>query len=98
MVDYVLIDNHENQQFDKITSAKLFAKGFEYGSSGLPAATKEEKIVETYGGKMIFTPGDIVYSSSKFLDYSLPNLYLKKIFFNEKNKITFNYLKNNFSI
>ena len=44
----------------------FFAKGFEYSSSGLPPATKEEaKVVESYGGEMIFTPGDIVYSSTK---------------------------------
>ena len=96
MVDYVLIDNHEKpNNLIKLLQPNFFAKGFEYGSSGLPAATKEEKkIVETYGGKMIFTPGDIVYSSSKFLDYSLPNLYLEKLsFLMKKNKITFNYLK-----
>lgn len=81
MVDYVLIDNHEKpNELIKSLQPNYFAKGFEYGTSGLPSATKEEKkIVESYGGKMIFTPGDIVYSSTKLLDYSLPNIHLEKL-------------------
>ena len=48
-----------------------FAKGFEYTSDGLPPATKEEaKIVDSYGGEMIFTPGDIIYSSTQLLNLS----------------------------
>ena len=35
----------------------IFAKGFEYSSGELPPATQEEsKVVEKYGGEMIFTP------------------------------------------
>ena len=32
----------------------------------MPRETREEKeVLESYGGEMIFTPGDIVYSSSR---------------------------------
>ena len=96
MVDYVLIDNHEKpNELIKSLQPNYFAKGFEYGSSGLPIATKEEKkIVESYGGKMIFTPGDIVYSSTKLLDYSLPNIHLEKLaVLMKKNKISFDFLR-----
>jgi bifunctional ADP-heptose synthase (sugar kinase/adenylyltransferase) len=81
MVDYVIIDENtkplENLKFLKPT---YFAKGFEYSSSGLPAATQEEAdIVEAYGGEMIFTPGDVVYSSSKFIEESAPDVQLEKL-------------------
>ena len=59
----------------KLIQPDFFAKGFEYTSSGLPPATKEEaKIVEGYGGEMIFTPGDIIYSSTKLLNLSQPKI------------------------
>ena len=69
MVDYILIDNNPKPN---INIAKLkpdyFAKGFEYNSEKVNPDTQEEmKDIKKYGGKMIFTPGDIVYSSSKFL-------------------------------
>ena len=65
MVDYVIIDgNAKPLENLKTLQPDFFAKGFEYTSGGLPAATQEEAdIVEGYGGSMIFTPGDIVYSS-----------------------------------
>jgi rfaE bifunctional protein kinase chain/domain len=81
MVDYVIIDDQETPL--KILSElkpDFFAKGFEYTSTGLPPATQEEAdIVEGYGGQMIFTPGDVVYSSSKFLNLSLPQVQLEKL-------------------
>lgn len=43
---------------------------------------------------MIFTPGDIVYSSTKLLDYSLPNIHLEKLaVLMKKNKISFDFLR-----
>ena len=70
MVDYVIIDNHHKPLKNlSILKPDFFAKGFEYSSGGIPPATKEEaQVVESYGGKMIFTPGDIVYSSTKLLN------------------------------
>ena len=58
MVDYVIIDDNEKPLKNlSLLKPDFFAKGFEYKSSGLPEATKEEAaIVEGYGGEMIFTP------------------------------------------
>jgi len=97
MVDYVIIDDSEkplkNLSFIK---PDFFAKGFEYSLEHMPPATQEEaKIVESYGGEMIFTPGDIVYSSTKFLSLSQPKISNAKLIdFMDRNKITFNTLKN----
>lgn len=73
MVDYVIIDEDQkpikNIEFLK---PDLFAKGFEY-SDDLPTETIEEiKVLNSYGGEILFSPGDIVYSSTKLLDTHLP--------------------------
>ena len=81
MVDYVFIDDHETP----INSLKklqpdFFAKGFEYTNEGIPPATLEEtEVVTSYGGQMLFTPGDIVYSSSKFIELSPPKIEMEKL-------------------
>jgi len=97
MVDYVLIDDNSTPiNLIKRLKPDFFAKGFEYTTKGLPRATElENKTLLSYGGKLIFTPGDVVYSSSKFLDLSLPNLnYEKLILLMKNNNLTFLDLKN----
>ncbi len=81
MVDYVLIDDEATpiRNLAKL-QPDFFAKGFEYTSNGLPKATQEEAgVISAYGGQMIFTPGDVVFSSSKFLNLSLPQVQLEKL-------------------
>jgi rfaE bifunctional protein kinase chain/domain/rfaE bifunctional protein nucleotidyltransferase chain/domain len=97
MVDYVLIDDNKRPiKLLKRLKPDFFAKGFEYTSKGLPAATQEEKKeLDKFGGKIIFTPGDIVYSSTKFLKSSPPNLDLEKLdSMMQNHKISFNDLTN----
>ena len=96
MVDFVTIDNNQKPiKILKNLQPDFFAKGFEYSSGGLPPATKEEaKVVESYGGEMIFTPGDIVYSSTKLLNLSQPKIdNYKLINLMKRNKITFDDLR-----
>jgi rfaE bifunctional protein kinase chain/domain len=81
IVDYVIIDRDptpiKNLSFIR---PDYFAKGYEYGSEGLPPKTQEESdAVEAYGGEIIFTPGDIVYSSSHIIEKSPPNLATEKL-------------------
>jgi len=96
MVDYVMIDDQETP-LKTLSELKpdFFAKGFEYTSTGLPPATQEEAdVVEGYGGQMIFTPGDVVYSSSKFLNLSLPQVQLEKLLLlMQLNEISFETLR-----
>ena len=97
MVDYVIIDNNQKPLKNlSILKPDFFAKGFEYSSGHMPPATKEEaKVVESYGGQMIFTPGDIVYSSTKLLNISQPKIVNEKLIdLMSRNKITFNTLRN----
>ena len=95
VVDYVIIDDNKTSLNTlKKLNPDYFAKGFEYTSAGLPPATKDEaKIVEKYGGEMIFTPGDVVYSSTKLLNLSKPNIdSFKLLDLMQRNKITFEIL------
>ena len=96
MVDYVIIDyNQKPLKNLSFLKPDYFAKGFEYSSGHMPPATKEEaKIVSSYGGEMIFTPGDVVYSSTKILNLSQPKIVNEKLIdLMKKNKITFSSLK-----
>ncbi len=81
MVDYVLIDQYATP-LNTITRLQpdLFAKGFEYVSSGLhPKTAEEEQALTAYGGRMLFTPGDVVYSSTALLHMSEPDLRYEKL-------------------
>ena len=96
MVDFVVIDNNSTPIKNlKILKPDYFAKGFEYSSEKISKETMEEmQVVKSYGGKMIFTPGDIIYSSSKIINTTLPNIQIDKLLsIMEFNKISFKNLK-----
>lgn len=81
MVDYVIIDD-EATPLKTIATVQpdFFAKGYEYVSGGIPPKTQDEMdALEQYGGEMIFSPGDVVYSSSKFIEGNPPNLCNEKL-------------------
>lgn len=81
VVDYVVIDPNDTPLENLRTiQPDFFAKGYEYTSTGLPPKTREEvDVVASYGGEVIFTPGDIVYSSSRLIDMEPPNLRVEKL-------------------
>jgi bifunctional ADP-heptose synthase (sugar kinase/adenylyltransferase) len=81
MVDYVVIDlNEKPLENISVIQPDYFAKGFEYTSTGMPAKTAEEAaMVKSYGGEMIFTPGDIVYSSSSLINLAPPSMQYEKL-------------------
>ncbi len=96
MVDYVIIDNNKKPLKNlSILKPDFFAKGFEYSAGNLPPATIEEaNIVSAYGGEMIFTPGDIVYSSTQLLKLSQPKIEIEKLIdLMNRNDINFSKLK-----
>lgn len=81
MVDYVLIDKNTTPLDNiKILQPDFFAKGYEYsGTNKLKKTQEEEALLASYGGEMIFTPGDIVYSSSKLINTIEPSIRLEKL-------------------
>lgn len=81
IVDYVIIDPND-KPLDTLRQLKpdFFAKGYEYNANGLSPKTKEEfDLISSYGGEVIFTPGDIVYSSSQLIEMEPPNLRMEKL-------------------
>jgi len=80
-VDYVVID-HEPSPLSNIAAIQpdYFVKGYEYVGGGLhPKSATEKAVVEAYGGEMIFSPGDVVYSSSAIIESEPPNIAVEKL-------------------
>lgn len=81
MVDYVVIDpNAKPLENLKVIQPDFMAKGYEYQSGGVHPKTAEEiAAMETYGGQVLFTPGDIVYSSSRLIELEPPEIKYEKL-------------------
>ena len=96
VVDYVIVDEQptplENLAF---LQPDYFAKGYEYTGSGVHPKTQEEiDILNTYGGEVIFTPGDIVFSSSRFIENEPPKIPVEKLLaLMESEGVTFDNLR-----
>lgn len=96
VVDYVIIDDNptplENIGF---LQPDYFAKGYEYHDGGIHPRTREEMDeLESYGGEVIFTPGDIIYSSSGMIEAAPPNLSSEKLMaLMESEGVTFDDLR-----
>jgi len=96
IVDYVVIDtNPAPIRNIGVIKPDYFAKGYEYTAAGLPPKTQEEvEALRAYGGEIIFTPGDIVYSSSRLIDLAPPAIkYEKLITFMDSERLTFDSLR-----
>jgi len=96
IVDYVIIDP-EPTPLKNIALIKpdIFAKGYEYQASGLPLKTQDElDLIRSYGGEIIFTPGDYVFSSSQLIEASPPSLRIEKLMtLMESADLTFDRLR-----
>jgi rfaE bifunctional protein kinase chain/domain/rfaE bifunctional protein nucleotidyltransferase chain/domain len=81
VVDFVVIDKDPTPIVNiGIIQPDYFAKGYEYTRDGLHPRTAEEKqAVEAYGGELIFTPGDIIYSSSNLIELEPPAIATEKL-------------------
>ncbi len=81
VVDFVLVDSEPTPIANLLSlQPDFFAKGYEYNADGMHPNTEEElEALRSYGGKMIFTPGDIVYSSTKLIDLAPPSIKVEKL-------------------
>ncbi|MEM1160481.1 MAG: PfkB family carbohydrate kinase, partial [Pseudomonadota bacterium] len=96
MVDYVVIDpNSKPLENLGIIQPDFFAKGYEYQSGGVHPKTAEEMdMLERHGGQVIFTPGDIVYSSSRLIELEPPEIKYEKLqTLMERDKFSFEDLR-----
>jgi bifunctional ADP-heptose synthase (sugar kinase/adenylyltransferase) len=78
-----------------IIKPDYFAKGYEYTAGAVHPKTQEEiDILDSYGGEMIFTPGDIVYSSSALIELAPPSIAVEKLMtLMEAEGVTFDDLR-----
>jgi rfaE bifunctional protein kinase chain/domain len=81
MVDYVIIDEDATPLANIARiQPEFFAKGYEYQAGSLHPKTQEElATIESYGGELLFTPGDIVYSSSALIESGPPDISIDKL-------------------
>lgn len=67
-VDYVVLDDHDwAGPILDFVQPDVYVKGKEYENKGDPRFTKERALVEEYGGRVIFSSGDVVYSSTALI-------------------------------
>jgi len=96
IIDYVIIDS-EATPLKNLADIQpdYFAKGYEYNATAISQKTQEEEdVLRTYGGEIIFTPGDIVYSSSKLIELAPPRIQLEKLLtFMDVEGLTFDSLR-----
>jgi cytidyltransferase-like protein len=80
MVDYVIIDTNPTP-LENIARLQpdYFAKGYEYGGGINPKTQQEIDTLQQYGGEILFTPGDIVYSSSHLIETGPPDITVEKL-------------------
>ena len=81
VIDYVIVDaNPAPLDNIRYLQPDYFAKGYEYFQDGIHPKTREElEILESYGGELIFTPGDVVYSSSALIELAPPKISSEKL-------------------
>lgn len=81
MVDYVVVDPNPTPIANiQIIQPDYFAKGYEYVKGGLhPKTAEEAAALDAYGAEVIFTPGDIVYSSSQLIELAPPDIGCEKL-------------------
>src|SRR4029077_11560485 len=81
MGDYVILDPNPTP-LENISRLQpdYFAKGYEYIDGGLNPKTQQElETLQQFGGEILFSPGDIVYSSSHLIETGPPDIAIEKL-------------------
>ena len=81
LVDFVVID-YNVTPLSLLSKLKpnYYVKGFEYNKNNIHPKTREEiKVLNKYGGEVLFSPGDVVYSSTAIQNIGKPNLKYEKL-------------------
>lgn len=67
-VDWVVIDPHPTAEAVlAVLRPDVYVKGREYAASEDPRFLRERAVVESYGGRVIFSSGEVVFSSSRII-------------------------------
>jgi rfaE bifunctional protein kinase chain/domain len=82
MVDYVTVDPDPKPLRNLgVIQPDYFAKGYEYAAGGKidPRTQEEIDVLSRFGGEFLYTPGDIVYSSSAIIENTPPKIAIEKL-------------------
>ncbi|MFQ5428865.1 MAG: adenylyltransferase/cytidyltransferase family protein [Phycisphaerae bacterium] len=73
LVDWVVIDpNPTACELLRSIRPDVYVKGHEYATSSDPRFLAEREVVETHGGRVIFSSGQVVFSSSRLAEAISP--------------------------
>lgn len=79
-VDYVIVDPHETaRELLAAIQPDAYVKGHEYATSADPRFLAEREVVESYGGRVIFSSGQVVFSSSRLIGSFQPGSELDPV-------------------
>lgn len=79
MIDYVFIEELPSPIYSlNLLRPDIYARGYEFKSTDELLETEIDAVIQ-YGGEVLFTPGDVVYSSSELIEKSPPNISLDKL-------------------
>lgn len=80
-VDYIIKDDNPTPiEYILKLQPDFFVKGFEHKKNGINQKTQEEiEALKTYGGKILFSPGDFVESSTEILTIKRPTIPLERL-------------------
>jgi rfaE bifunctional protein kinase chain/domain/rfaE bifunctional protein nucleotidyltransferase chain/domain len=68
-VDYVVVDpNATASELLNTIRPDIYVKGHEYATSKDPRFLAERQVVESYGGRVVFSSGQVVFSSSRLVE------------------------------
>lgn len=95
VVDYVVVcDADRPDDLIRLLQPDLYAKGFEYSPDSRPEPVPEAAAVAEAGGEVLFTPGDVVYSSTTLIEAAAPDLRWDKLaMVMEQAGLTFAHLR-----
>lgn len=69
VVDYVTVDDHDwAGPILELIKPNIYVKGKEFENVFTGRIGRERQLVESYGGKVLFSSGDVVYSSTKLIE------------------------------
>lgn len=96
IVDFVFLNVNPTPVLSiSFLQPNFYIKGFEYSLKKSHPETKQEiEALSLYGGEIVFSPGDVVYSSTKLLSKTKPNISLEQLLtLMSAEGITFDNLK-----
>lgn len=95
VVDYVTINNEKKPlNLLKYLEPDFYSKGFDYSAENRETNIEEQGVISRYGGELIITSGDIIFSSTEFIESNPPKIQCQKLMdLMSRENVTFDKLR-----